>query len=171
MFRQKEMEKALTWLIGLYRPEDYDAYDEEEASDLDGICFEEICMALRDMAQTVYQYTVESSHEHGFEYRGKELFRMRGCKICSDMEIGCCDAVNTLYGKELWFLEDMSFALVHYVRMCGGTEDSEVVTEYRAIIKRFEGRQDLFVSPETLLETLEEMCVPQWEQTATIYEL
>jgi len=171
MFREKDMVKALSWLIGLYEPIDFGAYDEEELGVDGGICLEEVCMGVRDKVQTIYQYTVESSHELGFKYRGKELFRQRGCKIYSDMEVGASDVITSTYEKELWLLEDMSFALVHCVSMGIGAEDNEYITEYRSIIKRFEGKQDLFMTPEDLLEELEEMCVPQWEHTATIYEM
>lgn len=44
-------------------------------------------------------------------------------------------------------------------------------TEYRSIVKLLKERDDLFFTPESLTEELEEMCVPQWENEATIYEL
>lgn len=44
-------------------------------------------------------------------------------------------------------------------------------TEYRSIVKLLKERDDLFFTPESLTEELEEMCIPQWENEATIYEL
>lgn len=65
----------------------------------------------------------------------------------------------------------MSFAIVHCVKMKIGSEDTGYVTEYRAFKKPLEISEDLFFSPESLIEELESMCVPQWEHEATIYEL
>jgi hypothetical protein len=52
-----------------------------------------------------------------------------------------------------------------------GSEDTGYVTEYRAFKKPLEISDDLFFSPESLIEELESMCIPQWEHEATIYEL
>ncbi|MEG0416563.1 MAG: hypothetical protein RR565_10570 [Erysipelothrix sp.] len=171
MFRAKDMVKALSWLIGLYKPEDYDSFDEEEYGVDGGLCLFEVALGLRDTAQSIYQYTMESSYELGFEYRGKELFNQRGCKIYTAPEFAVSDIANILYHKELWLLEDMSFAIVHCVVMSVGNGQFDYITEYRAIVKRLVDRNDLFMKPEQLLEEFEEICIPQWEHTATIYEL
>jgi len=52
-----------------------------------------------------------------------------------------------------------------------GSDDTGYVTEYRAFKKILKNAEDLFFSPEELIEELESMCVPQWEHEATIYEL
>ena len=65
----------------------------------------------------------------------------------------------------------MSFAIVHCVKMKIGSEDTGYMTEYRAFKKPLETSDDLFFSPESLIEELESMCIPQWEHEATIYEL
>lgn len=172
MFTKKKMEKALSWLFSLFRADDFGICTAEEITKLfNDLCLSEICMALRDKAQTVYQYTLETTAEDEFEYRGKELFRMRGCKVYSELENGSSNKITSTYERELWLLEDMSFALVHCVLVGSSDEKFAYVSEYRTIIKRFEGRNDLFMNPEKLMEKLEEMCIPQWEDTATIYEM
>ena len=128
-------------------------------------------MALKDAVQTVYQYSVTGGYEKSFDYRGVELFNQRGCLIISDVEQMVFDEAETIYATELWLLEDMSFAIVHCVKMKIGSEDTGYVTEYRAFKKPLEISEDLFFSPESLIEELESMCVPQWEHEATIYEL
>ena len=60
MFTEKEMSDALKWLFDLYQPEDYEAYDEEEVGSV-ALCLPEICMALRDKAETPYEYTISAS--------------------------------------------------------------------------------------------------------------
>lgn len=121
--------------------------------------------------QTVYQYSVIGGYEKSFDYRGIELFNQRGCLILSDVEQMVFDEAKTTYATELWLLEDMSFAIVHCVNMKIGSEDTGYVTEYRAFKKPLEISDDLFFSPESLIEELESMCIPQWEHEATIYEL
>ena len=170
MFTEKEMSDALKWLFDLCQPEDYEEYDEEEFG-CAALCQLEVCMALRDKAETAYEYVVKTNIDRGFEYRGKELFMQRACLIYSDMEIGIYDMTDTSYNRELWLLEDMSFALVHNVSMVIKSGDFYYATEYRSIVKLLKDRDDLFFTPESLTEELEEMCIPQWENEATIYEL
>ena len=142
MFTEKEMSDALKWLFDLYQPEDYEAYDEEEVGSV-ALCLPEICMALRDKVETLY----------------------------TDMEISVFDMVDTSYNRELWLLEDMSFAVVHNVSMVVKSEDYYYTTEYRSIVKLLKERDDLFFTPESLMEELDNICIPQWESEATIYEL
>ena len=68
-------------------------------------------------------------------------------------------------------MEDMSFSIVRCVAMSIGSEETGYSTEYRAYKKKLENRDDLFFTPEELIEELESICVPQWEHEATIYEL
>lgn len=58
MFTEKEMSDALKWLFDLFQPEDYEAYDEEEVG-CAALCLPEVCMALRDKAETAYEYSHE----------------------------------------------------------------------------------------------------------------
>lgn len=171
MFTEKEMNKAVSWLFGLFVPEDYETYDEEEMDNSWGLCLPEICNALREKAQTAYQYQIDSSFEKGFCYRGKELFGQRASMMYSDVEVAAFDMVDTTYETELWLLEDMSFAVVHCVTVKVESDEMSHTTEYRAVVRKVESRDDLFFTPEALIEVLEEMCVPQWESEATIYEL
>ena len=171
LFTEEGMKKALRWLIGLYEPDDYEAYDEDEIGEDGGLCLTEVCQALRDKFQTVYQYEVKGTHEYNFNYCGRELFNMRGCLIYSDMEIGVCDIATTDYTTELWLMEDMSFAVVRSVGMQFEKESEQYETCYRVFQRAVESVNDLFFSPEDLLSELEEMCIPQWEHTATVYEL
>lgn len=172
MFAEREMVKALRWLISLYIPEDYDSgYDEEEYGEDGGLCLSEVCMGIRDKAEMIYQYEVRGNHELCFDYRGKELFEMRGCNLYCKNDSAVADGILSAYNTELWLLEDMTFAIVRCVHMTIEVGEVAYETEYRAIVKRVSDRDDLCFTPEELLSELEEMCVPQWECTATIYEI
>lgn len=168
MFKEKDMTQAITWLINLFEPCDYIAYDDE--LNLNHVlCLSEICLALRNNAKTIYEYSINTDLEYGFNYCGKELFSKRACLIYEEMNIGVNDVTNTSYNTELWLLEDMSFVIVHSVDMQIGKGLYE--TQYRSIVKRVENRDDLFFSPEDLFEELQSKCIPIWEGDATIYEL
>ena len=140
LFNEREMSLALAKLFELFSPSDYEAFDEEEIGYAGGLCLPEVCMALKDAVQTVYQYSVTGGYEKSFDYRGVELFNQRGCLILSDVEQMVFDEAETTYATELWLLEDMSFAIVHCVKMKIGSEDAGYVTEYRAFKKPFSNR-------------------------------
>lgn len=126
LFNEREMSLALAKLFELFSPSDYEAFDEEEIGYAGGLCLPEVCMALKDAVQTVYQYSVTGRYEKSFDYRGVELFNQRGCLILSDVEQMVFDEAKTTYATELWLLEDMSFAIVHCVKMKIGSEDAEI---------------------------------------------
>lgn len=128
LFKEREMSLALTKLFELFSPSDYEAFDEEEIGYAGGLCLPEVCMALKDAVQTVYQYSVTGGYEKSFDYRGVELFNQRGCLILSDVEQMVFDEAETTYATELWLLEDMSFAIVHCVKMKIGSEDTPMRT-------------------------------------------
>lgn len=58
LFNEREMSLALAKLFELFSPSDYEAFDEEEIGYAGGLCLPEVCMALKDAVQTVYQYSV-----------------------------------------------------------------------------------------------------------------
>ena len=171
LFNEKEMSKAIDWLFELYDPADYEGYDEDEIGYAGGLYLPEVCNALRGTAQRVHQYSVIGGYEKAFDYRGIELFDQSACLVVSDMDQITMDTITTTYKTELWLLEDMSFAIVRCVAMKIGSEDTGYKTEYRAFKKKLECRDDLFISPDDLIEELQSICVPQWEHEATIYEL
>lgn len=100
LFNEKEMSLALAKLFELFSPSDYEAFDEEEIGYAGGLCLPEVCMALKDAVQTVYQYSVTGGYEKSFDYRGVELFDQRGCLILSDVEQMVFDEAKTTYATE-----------------------------------------------------------------------
>ena len=169
MFTEKEMSDALKWLFDLFQPEDYEAYDEEEVG-CAALCLPEVCMALRDKAETAYEYVVKTNIDRGFEYRGKELFMQRACLIYSDIEIGIYDMTDTSYNRELWLLEDMSVAVVSCVQIVFG-DGNDYITEYR----EYKGDEIPFSEPVPdlldFLDRLESLCPDEYHpDEVVIYE-
>lgn len=115
MFTERKMEEAIEWLFDLFEPEDYEAYDEEEMGRTGGLYLPEVCIALRDRAESIYEYTVDSLREQGFDYRGKELFDKRGCMIMSQVDQAAIGEEEIFYNTELWLMEDMTFVIVRCV--------------------------------------------------------
>ena len=103
LFKEREMSLALTKLFELFSPSDYEAFDEEEIGYAGGLCLPEVCMALKDAVQTVYQYSVTGGYEKSFDYRGVELFNQRGCLILSDVEQMVFDEAETTYERNFGF--------------------------------------------------------------------
>ena len=171
MINEREMSKAIDWLFELFDPTDYEGYDEGEIGYAGGLCMPEVCIALRGAMQTVYQYSVDGGYEKSFDYRGLELFDQRACLIISDVEQAVLDSIKIMYETELWLMEDMSFSIVRCVTMFIGSDDTGCTSDYRVFKKKVESRDDLFFTPEELIEELESICVPQWEHEAAIYEL
>ena len=171
MFTERKMEEAIEWLFDLFEPEDYEAYDEEEMGRTGGLYLPEVCIALRDRAESIYEYTVDSFREQGFDYRGKELFDKRGCMIMSQVDQAAIGEEEIFYNTELWLMEDMTFVIVRCVSMLTRSDFTGYTTEYRSFKKNVEELADLFFTPEELIDELEAMCAPQWEHEATIYEL
>lgn len=173
MFTEKEMTQALRWLIGLFEPEDYEAYDEEELGADGGLDLSCVCMALRNKVETAYEYRLDVAHDEDIHYRGRELFGQRAVKIYSDWVFATNYPFCISYEKELWLLEDMIFVTVSRISMDDTNKGKNNLfqTDYRYLCGKVESIDDLFFSPEELLEELEGSCVPVWEGRATIYEL
>lgn len=171
MFNEKDMSKALKTLFSLFEENDYEEYDEEEYGDCGGLCLKEVCQALRDEVQTVYEYQVTSTFDHGFDYRGKELFDQRAVCVYGHIDQYTSDIADTGYGTELWMLEDGSFVIVNFVSMKVGDKENHYDTEYRTVFAPLEEWDDLFFEPEDLIEQLQLACVPLWEMEATIYAM
>ena len=87
MFKEDKMIEAIRWILNLYEPSDYDAFDEKELGSDYGLCMSEVVMALRNKAQTVYQYRIDTNYEKGLSYRGAELFNQRAILIHLKMKV------------------------------------------------------------------------------------
>lgn len=172
MFREKEMTQAINKLVGLYTPEDCEGMDMKALMEYAGCDMSELCRGLRNNVETVYQYSVSGDADCSFEYRGKELFEQRSIQVgCSDVYDEESKAIKLVYRNELWLLEDMTFAIVRCVHLACEDNGNRFETDYRSIVKRMEGREDVFLSPEILIEELMMMCVPVWEDESIIYEM
>ena len=136
-----------------------------------GLYLPEVCIALKDRAEIIYEYTVYSLREQGFDYRGKELFDKRGCMIMSHVDQAAIGEEEIFYNTELWLMEDMTFVIVRCVSMLTRSDFTGYTTEYRSFRKMWRNWLICSSTLRSLIDELEAMCAPQWEHEATIYEL
>ena len=142
------------------------------ASLTEQVCWENLFHEIRDRAEPVYAFDANGLLSAALKYRGRKLFDSNATLLWRELtHAEEDDGLDTTRYLEMWLLEDMSFALVHNVSMVIKSGDFYYATEYRSIVKLLKERDDLFFTPESLTEELEEMCIPQWENEATIYEL
>ena len=170
MLSMEKMIESLEWLINCFEEDDYEAYDEEECG-VNSIYLPDVVTALRDKAQTVFDYSVECDFEMGFRYRGKDIFRGDyAIPVYKEIKSQTCDNHTTItYYDELWLMQSGEFAVIRCVNMTHN-DGVKYETEYRNLLGIVEGREDLFFTPEDLLDDLEEECYPVWEGEAIIYE-
>lgn len=172
MFREKDMTQALKWLMGLYSKEDCLGIDISDLLEFADCDFHEVCQGLRNNVEMVYEYNVSGDLDRSIEYRGKELFSQRAIQIAvAPMYEEENGIFHVSHIKELWLLEDMTFSIVNCLHFFCEYDNCQIETEYRTVSKKFEERDDIFIAPDVLIEELMAVCIPVWEDEATIYEL
>ena len=92
------MSLALAKLFELFSPSDYEAFDEEEIGYAGGLCLPEVCMALKDAVQTVYQYSVIGGYIF-LVAAFTAFFNLCGCSLVYWLELGwrfmrCCSCLS-----------------------------------------------------------------------------
>ncbi len=171
MFREKEMATAIYSLFDFFEEEDYEDFESDFLIGEVGEQMHEICLALRNEVVVPYEYSVNNFTGIEFSYRGKELFGKRACLLVDVPQDDASGPVSSAIDKELWLLEDMSFAIVSCVR--SGLCDQTLIygCEYRSIVTTEPERDDLFFSPEVLAQSLEWAVERYEENSATVYEM
>ena len=105
---------------------------------------------------------------------GGELFGQRAAFIMRYYDTSAEEnGIEIDYGTELWFLEDMQFAVVHVMRTeILESETPRHIAEYRKVVTIIEDADDIFFSLEDFLGELDDICMfHTLEHEATIYEL
>ena len=103
MYRENKMIEEIRWILSLYEPKDYEAFDEDEIGEDGGLYLPDVVMVLRNRAESVYQFKLDTDTEKGFKYRSAELFDQRAILIYEENEIiTCTNETTTTYNKELW---------------------------------------------------------------------
>lgn len=176
MFNEKNITKALTQLMALYAEDEPAIMEPGEMEDC-GICFDalylpDVCMALMNQVQSVYQYEVMGSGAAGFKYRGKDLFGLRACKVFEEMLSSSTSLTTVNHFMELWLLEDMNFAVVENINVnMPHTGNEHYSSDYRTIKCIVENGKDLPFDPYEILEELSELSENVYENQAIIYAM
>ena len=179
MFNEKNITNALTQLMAWYA-EDEPAImepceiEEDSSCDIrfDDLYLHDVCMALMNQVQTVYQYEVMGNGVVGFKYRGKDLFGLRACKVFEELLSSNSSASTVNHFMELWLLEDMSFAVVENINVNMPHMGSEhYSSDYRTIKCIVEDASDLPFDPYEILEELSELSEDVYGNQAIIYAM
>jgi len=172
MFKAKEMIEALEGLFDLYEDWDYECDEEDYIEEVRDIDYVAVCNGIRANCSDVHEYTIDSVVGSCMTYRGKELFDQRACQVAvSEIDGSRGETALVRRYKELWLLEDMTFVVVSSVVFAACGEDDIYETNYRCVVGAVSENEDLFLTPEYLVEQLCELCVPEWEGDAIIYEM
>lgn len=150
MFTPKKIENALVKLFDLFDAEVmenlYENYDEE----IEDISPKWLAKAFTENASTIPEFRMVCRAGDGIDYNGRVLFKHRGVILLSYPEsIIENDRMRTVTFTELWFLEDMTFAVVQYAgTMTKNGEDADCIAEYRRHVKIIRSEEDVFFEPE-----------------------
>ena len=173
MFTPKKIENALVKLFDLFDAEVmenlYENYDEE----IEDISPKWLAKAFTENAGTIPEFRMVCRVGDGIDYNGRVLFKHRGVILLSYPEsIIENERMRTVTFTELWFLEDMTFAIVQYAgTMTKNGEDADCITEYRRHVKTIRTEEDVFFEPEDLICQLDDTCMfAQLLNHATIYQ-
>jgi len=173
MFTPKKIENALVKLFDLFDAEVmenlYENYDEE----IEDISPKWLAKAFTENAGTIPEFRMVCRAGDGIDYNGRVLFKHRGVILLSYPEsIIENERMRTVTFTELWFLEDMTFAIVQYAgTMTKNGEDADCITEYRRHVKTIRTEEDVFFEPEDLICALDDTCMfAQLLNRATVCE-
>ena len=148
--------------------------DQEHTADemvelLEGIDFHALLQAIHSMRETVYEYSVTSHVEKGFEYRGPELFPGKAVLLYTDDSYGYYSAIVHEHAYELWLLPDATFVVVSRIRSVIGNDAS--VMEYRTIKGVNWMDAGMSIDFLELADDLEAICAAVTEHDLPLYEL
>lgn len=175
MFQEKEMSRALTWLVELCAQEDPDLLEpkgEKGGVSLDQLPLPQVCLALRNRVQWVYDFALDSDRWPCFRYRGRDLFGQRGCKVYEELltSTSTQSAVNHFW--ELWLLEDMTFVVVENVNFhCPNQGKAHYTGDYRTIKNRVEKLEHLPFEGVEILQELVDMSQDLWQERTVLYAM
>lgn len=167
MFTEKAVEEAVRQMAHALFDYDEDVDIEETVK---GIDYESVVQELWNRMQTIYSYKARGDFDKSFDYFGRELTDQRGALLFRQFERGGSDIVVTSYEKELWVLEDLSFAVVACFFVGIADEEMAYCTEFRTYKGTLADDAGFDICPEELEELFLDMCCEQYELEAPYYE-
>lgn len=168
MYQEKKMIDTIRYMFSMLLPD----YSQEEVDHEMGVLdMEAVTQAVRANAETVYTYKASGDYERAFAYFGSELFSKRATKLFESMNRMDADLVLTSHVDELWLLEDMTPVVVSCMSLTAPYEDGSYQTEYRTFKGTLDADNAMYFCPDDLIDQLQELCEPQMDNEAPVYEL
>lgn len=157
MFYEREMTDALTELHEMFSQVSREIYERRLDSDPLTMAIpsmHDLCMALCDQVQTVYQFRFRSNLPECGHYCGKDLFGQRAVRLVTALQDYTDDVLTVEYADELWLLEDMRFVVVAAVSISFLQGEISACMEYRACRHTVQSAEDLCFHPDDFLDSL-----------------
>ena len=145
MFNQKNIMQSLSKLVEIYSNNYFNIKPYI-------FSMPDICTSVISHIETVFEYEVDTED---LTYRGKDLFNQRACKLFEKLISSTTGQLTINRFFELWFLEDMTFAVVENINTIKRKQYS---SDYRAIRTIVRSIEDIPFNPSEILEQLSEMC-------------
>ncbi len=157
-------------LAALFRSgADKDHTADEMLELLEGIDFQKLVQAIYFLRETVYEYSIFSNVEKGFDYRGPELLPCKAVLLYTDTGYGCFDVAQHERAYELWLLPDATFVVISRVHTAIGSDASVMV--YRTIRGMNWRKVGMNIDFLRLADDLESLCCMVAEHELPLYEL
>ena len=169
MFNQNNITASL---VALTEIKDYKNNDEKVKISFSELSISDICVAIMNRIQTVYEYEIDTDNLPCFRYRGKDLFNQRACKLFEEL-ISTTTSKSTINQFwELWLLEDMTFAVVENINTTmPHREHDKYSIDYRTVKTIIKNIDDIPFNIFEILEELEEMSYDILENETIIYAM
>ena len=145
MFNQKNITQSLSKLVEIYSNNYFNIKPYI-------FSMPDICTSVISHIETVFEYEVDTED---LTYRGKDLFNQRACKLFEKLISSTTGQLTINRFFELWFLEDMTFAVVENINT---VKRKQYSSDYRAIRTIVGSIEDIPFNPSEILEQLSEMC-------------
>lgn len=157
MFYEREMTNALNEIHEMFSQVSREIYERRMDSDQLAMAIpsmHDLCMALCDQVQTVYQFKFSSDLPECGHYCGKDLFGQRAVRLVTALQDYADDVLMVEHSDELWLLEDMRLVVVDAVFISLLQGETSACMEYRTLRHTVQSAEDLCFHPDDFLDSL-----------------
>lgn len=167
MFKGKEVENAIQNAYSCLFPE-----KKKRKEALARLDMEKLVQSIRFRGDDPPAYVTGGTADLSMRYHGPDLFEQKACRIFREPVQAYSTLVEGTYIRELWLLEDGTFAEVAVVRVdCRFTTES-FYTVYRTVRHTMTKKDWPAYIPEVIADAFEDFCKYPFDgEKGAIYEV